>query len=96
MERTIRQAVKDANRSEIARRTKLSLSGVSRILSGRRNPRSENLAAIAAVMQISVDDLYAYLLTLQGRRQLITRMRAQAVDRGRTPVYGPPTTQPAA
>lgn len=87
LESDIAKAVRIANRSEIARRANLSLSGVSRILNGKRNPRSTNLAAIAAVMEVSVDDLYTYLLTLQGKRQFLVKMRAEAADRGRTPVF---------
>lgn len=86
-ETEVERAVRTANRSEIARRANMSLSAVSRILGGKRNPRSDNLAAIAAVMEVSVDDLYAHLLILQGKRQFLARMRAEAADRGRAPVY---------
>lgn len=82
--------IRSANISEIARRTGLSTSGVSRILNGKRNPRSHHLAAIAAVMGVSVDALYAYLLTKQGKRQqkFISKMKQEAVDHGRAPVFG--------
>lgn len=59
--KAVAQIVAEANRSEIHRNTGISLSGVSRILSGRRNAKSGNLGAIAVQLGISMDDLHAYL-----------------------------------
>ena len=67
----IKQVVDGANRSEIARKTGISLSGVSRILSGVRVARTENLAAIASHLGVSMDELYVHLRSL--RRKLNRR-----------------------
>ena len=57
----VKQVVDAANRSDISRKTGISLSGVSRILSGRRVARSQNLAAIALQLGVSMDELYVHL-----------------------------------
>lgn len=67
----VKRVVDAANRSAIARETGISLSGVSRILSGRRVARSKNLAAIAVQLGVSMDDLYIHLTSL--RRKFLRR-----------------------
>jgi transcriptional regulator with XRE-family HTH domain len=68
-EKVIVQAVKPvvdaANRSEIARRTGITLSHVSRVLSGKRVPSSNKLAEIAFCLNVSMNDLHIYLSTLR-------------------------------
>lgn len=64
----IDRIVKDANRSEIHRQTGISLSGVSRILSGGRNARTGNLSKVAAQLGVTMDELYAYLIRVRNRR----------------------------
>lgn len=49
------------NRSEVHRTTGLSLSGVSRILSGGRVPRSPNLQAVALAVGVSMEELLDYI-----------------------------------
>ena len=66
--RTVAQIVKEANRSEVHRRTGISLPGVSRILSGDRNARVVNLKAIALVLGVTMDDLHNHLATLAAKR----------------------------
>lgn len=61
--------VRNASRSGIGRKTGLSLSGVSRILSGGRNPRVDNLRAVASELGVSMDELYDYLQRLKPRRK---------------------------
>jgi transcriptional regulator with XRE-family HTH domain len=65
---TVAKAVKKANRSAVARQTGISLSGVSRILSGDRAASARNLATIAIKLGVSMADLYAHLTRLQRRR----------------------------
>lgn len=62
----VKEVVDKANRSEIARRTGMSLSGVSRILNGKRNPRSGNLYNIAQALGLNMDDLHAWLIYVKG------------------------------
>ncbi len=57
----VAQTVANANRSEIARQTGISLSGVSRILSGKRTASANNLAVVAAKLGVPMGDLYIYL-----------------------------------
>lgn len=57
----IRKAIGKANRSEIHRRTGISLSGVSRILSGKRNASVRTLLAVAEELKVPALDLYRYL-----------------------------------
>lgn len=74
----IGEIVKKANRSEIHRRTGISLSGVSRILSGKRNGKSANLKAIALQLGVSMDDLYTYATELRRKRSRSTKRRSQS------------------
>lgn len=65
----VKLAVDNANRSEVSRRTGISLSGISRILSGQRNPRSGNLLAIAQVLGLKMDDLYSWLKFIKAKNR---------------------------
>lgn len=69
----VKLVVENANRSEVHRSTGISLSGVSRILSGRRNASSTNLGLIATALGVSMDDLHRYLTFL--KKSLRTRNR---------------------
>lgn len=53
--------IKNVNRSAMARDTGISLSGVSRILSGNRGASSKNLRIIAGYLEVTMDDLDFYL-----------------------------------
>lgn len=64
----IASIVKDANRTEIAKCTGLSLSGASRILSGDRLPKYRNLVAVARALGVDVAPLLQYLCKLNERR----------------------------
>lgn len=66
--REIAHIVRRANRSEVARRTDISLSGISRILSGDRAASSRNLARIAIHLGIPMGELYTHLNRLQRRK----------------------------
>lgn len=57
----IAEVVAGANHSEIARRTGIHLSHVNRILNRKRTASSKNLAAIATVLGVRMDELYTYL-----------------------------------
>lgn len=57
--------IRDANRSEVARRTGISLSGVSRILSGHRAASSRKLNTIALALGMTMDELHGHLTGLQ-------------------------------
>lgn len=59
--------VRSANRSEIHRATGISLSGVSRILSGRRRAKADNLSLIADQLGVTMDDLYTHLRELRNK-----------------------------
>jgi transcriptional regulator with XRE-family HTH domain len=69
VEKVIVQAIKPvvdaANRSDIARRTGIALSHVSRVLSGKRVPSSVKLAEIAFCLNVSMNDLHIYLSSLR-------------------------------
>lgn len=54
-----------ANRSDVARHTGISLSGVSRILSGKRRASVDRLQALAAYFGVTIDELHAYLSVLR-------------------------------
>ena len=49
------------NRSEIARKTGLHLSAISRFLSGDRVPNFKQAKVVADAMGVSLDDLYQLL-----------------------------------
>lgn len=66
--------VDNANRSEIHRKTGIHLSHVSKVLSGKRRPSSDNLRKIADELGVSMDDLHNYLVW----------KRENAVERRRT------------
>lgn len=68
--------VRNANRSELARITGISLSGVSRILSGKRNPTSHNLAMIAEALNLEMGELYRYLRICKQRLRRKTQAAA--------------------
>lgn len=57
----IKAKVKKANRSELHRLTGLSLSGVSRILSGDRAPSADSLKKLADHLGLEMGDLHFYL-----------------------------------
>lgn len=61
----IAQLVLEANRSEVARQTHISLSGVSRILSGHRAASSRKLSIIALCLGLTMDELHNHLVGLQ-------------------------------
>lgn len=61
----VAELVAGANRSAIHRATGISLSGVSRILSGSRVASSRNLLLIASEIGVSMDALYRYLTGLR-------------------------------
>ncbi len=65
----VAQAVTSANRSDIARNTGISLSGVSRILSGKRAASANNLAAIATRLGVPMGDLHLHLSVLRKRKR---------------------------
>ena len=65
---TVKFAVDGANRSELARRTGLSLSGVSRILSAHRTARSSNLSDVALCLGVPMGELHTYLSGLRDQR----------------------------
>lgn len=71
----IERIVSEANRSEIHRRTGISLSGVSRILSANRTARSTNLHLVALQLGVPMDELYAYLQ--QKRTQRLRRVKSR-------------------
>lgn len=48
---------KSINMSDVARGTKMSLSAVSRVFSGDRNPRISTAIRIAAYLGITIDEL---------------------------------------
>lgn len=66
---TVEEKVKAANHSEIHRVTGISLSGVNRILNGRRNATSINLSKIATEVGVTMDELHAYLTMLKARNR---------------------------
>ena len=69
MNSKMKQLIDTANRSDIGRKTGMSLSGVSRILSGHRNPSAKALEAIAGYLRVGMNDLYAYLKLVQAGRK---------------------------
>lgn len=71
----IDQIVDKANRSELHRQTGISLSGVSRILSGGRTPRTDNLEVIARQLGVPMDVLHSYLKSKREARQSRRRNR---------------------
>lgn len=64
----VSEAIQKANRSEVHRVTGISLSHVSKILGGTRNPSLRKLEAIASALGVPVDDLLKYLRTVRRRR----------------------------
>jgi transcriptional regulator with XRE-family HTH domain len=71
--KAVAKLVKDANRSEVARKTGIHLSHISRVLSGKRRASSQNLADIAIVLGCTMDELHMCLMKL---RTQVTRQSA--------------------
>ena len=60
---------KSINMSDVARGTKMSLSAVSRVFSGDRNPRISTAIRIAAYLGITIDELLQNRLVQQVGRE---------------------------
>lgn len=73
---SVKQVVDKANRSEVHRRTGISLSGVSRILNGKRNAKSDNLSKIAEALNLKMDDLHAWLTYIKMKRKRRGKVQA--------------------
>lgn len=63
-----------ANRSDVSRQTGISLSGVSRILSGKRRASADLLKVLASYFGVPMDDLHAYLSALRKRVEKLRKM----------------------
>lgn len=69
IKRNIAVTIRDANRSAIHRATDISLSHVSRILSGDRLPSSNNLEKLADALEVDMKSLIVHLRLLHKRRK---------------------------
>ena len=58
---TVKQALKGISQAELARRTDLSKGAVSLLLHGHRRGTIVTLRKLAAVLEVGLDDLDAYL-----------------------------------
>ena len=58
---TVKQALKRISKAELARRTGLSKSGISLLLHGHRRGSIVSLRKVAAVLEVGLDALDAYL-----------------------------------
>jgi transcriptional regulator with XRE-family HTH domain len=63
----VAKLVRHANKSEIARRTGIHLSHVSRVLNGKRTASSQNLADISAELGCTMDELHACLTQIRNK-----------------------------
>jgi len=63
--RPIDEIVRRVNRSDVARRTGIHLSHVSRVLSGKRTASGENLYQLARAIGVDMGDLHQYLRVLR-------------------------------
>lgn len=72
---TVAQAVRGANRSALSRETSISLSHISKVLSGDRVPSSRKLRQLAESMDVPMDKLFDYLSKVRTKRVRGQRVR---------------------
>lgn len=65
---TAERAVRGANRSALSRETSISLSHISKVLSGDRVPSVRKLKQLAESMDVPMSELYDYLSRVRARR----------------------------